>query len=165
MMPPLQRDQFNHQHFVQHFLQRQKIGNFDINYIYKTTSPITNSKVRTKNRFRTSSSSTSSRNNIHLNSRSNERHFHLSETPDLLASSSLLSSAFVASSAALVNVTCQAEEGQSSAGSHSTVLRGNDAGISFAALDFRFIRKIAIIKEKSKPKILYKKKQNRVRVR
>ncbi|EDW43901.1 GM19184 [Drosophila sechellia] len=66
-------------------------------------------------------------------------HFHLSETPELSASTSLLPSAFVASSAALVNVTCQAEEGQSSAGSHYTVHRGNDAGISFAALDFRFI--------------------------
>ncbi|XP_052856301.1 uncharacterized protein LOC128264705 [Drosophila gunungcola] len=108
-MPPLQRDQLNHQHFA--LLQRkrvnEKIDSFDINFIKpsnlvvlrSTINPTTIPNGRTKDRFKTSS-------NIKIKnskSGSNERHFHLSETPDLVASSSLLSSAFVASSAALVN--------------------------------------------------------------
>ncbi|KMZ07761.1 uncharacterized protein Dsimw501_GD27923, isoform B [Drosophila simulans] len=139
-MPPLQRDQLNHQQFVHHYLQSQpvnnKIDSFDIKHIRKTLNPTTNPKVRTEDRFKTSSKSKIT----NPKSGNTQLHFHLSETPELSASTSLLPSAFVASSAALVNVTCQAEEGQSSAGSHYTVHRGNDAGISFAALDFRFIR-------------------------
>ncbi|XP_070074261.1 uncharacterized protein [Drosophila takahashii] len=100
-MPPLQRDQLNHQHFV--LLQSQpvneKIDSFDINFIkpsiidrlYRSSIKPT---VRTKDRLKTSNSKSST----------NGSHFNLSETPDLVASSSLLSSAFVASSAALVNV-------------------------------------------------------------
>ncbi|XP_034480852.1 phosphatidylinositol 3-kinase 2-like, partial [Drosophila innubila] len=53
--------------------------------------------------------------------------------------------ASIAAASLEVKPTCQAEElliaRNRLAGSHNTVLRGNDAGISFAALDFRFIRK------------------------
>ncbi|KRK06155.1 uncharacterized protein Dyak_GE27633 [Drosophila yakuba] len=103
-MPPLQRDQLNHQQFVHHYLQSQpvnkKIDSFDINHIRNTINPTTSPKVRTKDRFKTSSKC----NITKPRSGNTQHHFHSSETPDLSASTSLLPSPFVASSAAVVNV-------------------------------------------------------------
>ncbi|XP_044572726.1 uncharacterized protein LOC123257503 [Drosophila ananassae] len=117
-MPPLQRKKFNHQQFVH--LKGQSVNkNIDsfVSDIFNrsdiadrrsTINPTANKKVRTKDRFKIGSN----------NSEKTKGHFHLSSTPDVIT---FLSSPFVASSAALVNATCQAEEGQSSAGSHKTV--------------------------------------------
>ncbi|XP_026848365.1 uncharacterized protein LOC113566536 [Drosophila persimilis] len=108
----------------------------------QVNQPSDNSVVRSSTSSSSTSTSTSSkkaRTKDRLK-RGNEGHIHSSEKPDVASSLRLSSSAFFASSAALVHPTCQAEERQTLAGSHNSVLRGNDAGISFAALDFRFIR-------------------------
>ncbi|KRF80879.1 uncharacterized protein Dvir_GJ26872, partial [Drosophila virilis] len=102
----------------------------------KTTKATTH-QIRTRDRFRFRSSTDQRQRST------DEGHLHLRG-----AGLAAVEVATAAAASRAVNGTCQAEElhiasNRRLAGSHKTVHRGNDAGISFAALDFRFIRNAA----------------------
>lgn len=106
----------------------------------KATTTTTKSHIlRNRDRFRSSNNKYSNQTRLATQRDDGHSHFHLCEVGFAAKDVALTAAASLE-----VNPTCQAEDlliaRNRLAGSHKTVLRGNDAGISFAALDFRFIR-------------------------